>query len=92
MRIGKLRGNWKAGGTWLRKNATQSTRLASLSMDTDFVEQFVCSDCHLVYGEILAFDSNQGIDRICPRCGAGNGAVAAIECIYNTAQASLIRL
>jgi rubredoxin len=61
-------------------------------MDTDFVEQFVCSDCHLVYGEILAFDSNQGIDRICPRCGAGNGAVSAIECIYDTAQASLIRL
>ena len=61
-------------------------------MDTDFVEQFVCSDCHLVYGEILAFDSNQGMDRICPRCGEGNGAVSAIECIYNTAQASLIRL
>ncbi len=61
-------------------------------MDTDYIEQFVCSDCRFVYGEMLAFDSTQGMDKICPRCGAGNGAVSAIECVYDIAQASLIRL
>jgi hypothetical protein len=60
-------------------------------MDINFIEQLVCSDCGFVYGEMLVFESNKGADRICPHCGAGDGAVSAIECIYGTAQASLIR-
>ena len=61
-------------------------------MDKDFTQQFVCSDCRLVYGETLAFDSDTDGDRICPHCGACNGAASTIECIYDTAWASLIRL
>ncbi len=60
-------------------------------MDIDFVEQLMCSDCGLVYGEMLVL-SDRDDDRICPRCGAGHGAVSSIECVYGTAQASLIRL
>jgi hypothetical protein len=93
MRIGKLRGNWKSPGAWLRKNAIESRQLAKTSMDNDFIQQFVCSDCRLVYGEILAFDSHPERDPpICPRCGAGDGAVSTTECIYDTAWASLMRL
>jgi rubredoxin len=61
-------------------------------MDNDFIQQFVCSDCRLVYGEVLVFDSHPDRDGICPRCGAGNGSVSTIECIYDTAWASLMRL
>jgi rubredoxin len=62
-------------------------------MDNDFIQQFVCSDCRLVYDEVLVFDSHHpDRDRICPRCGAGNGYVSTIECIYDTAWASLMRL
>lgn len=61
-------------------------------MDIDFIEQLVCADCSLVYGEMLAFDSHHGVERACPRCGACEGAVSPIECLYDTAQATLIRL
>jgi hypothetical protein len=61
-------------------------------MDTDnLIEQLVCSDCGLVYGEMLAFDRPQGQDKNCPRCGAGDGAASSIQCLYHAAQASLIR-
>lgn len=61
-------------------------------METDnLIEQLVCSDCGLVYGEMLAFDGRQGQDKTCPRCGACEGAVSSIQCLYHTAQASLIR-
>jgi hypothetical protein len=93
MRIGKLRGNWKSPDAWLRENAIESRQLAKISMDNDFIQQFVCADCRLVYGEVLAFDSHpDGDPPICPRCGAGNGAVSTIECVYDTAWASLMRL
>jgi hypothetical protein len=92
MRIGKPRGNWKSPRAWLRKNATESRQPARISMDNDFIQQFVCSDCRHVYGEILALDSHPDRERICPRCGACNGAVLAIECIYDAAWASLMRL
>lgn len=62
-------------------------------MDNDFNQPFVCADCRFVYGEILAFDSHPDRDPPpCPRCGARNGAVSTIECIYDTAWASLMRL
>lgn len=93
MRIGKLRGNWKPPSAWLRKNAIESRQLAKISMDNDFTQSFVCSDCRLVYGEVLAFDGHADADPpVCPRCGAGNGAVSTIECVYDTAWASLMRL
>lgn len=60
-------------------------------MDINFVEQLVCSDCGLVFGELLAFGDGLYADLICPRCGASEGAVSSIECLYNTARASLIR-
>ncbi|RUL63441.1 hypothetical protein EKH79_13715 [Dyella dinghuensis] len=60
-------------------------------MDIDFVEQLVCSDCGLVYGVMLVFNDGHGPDRTCPRCGASDGAISPLECIYHTAQASLIR-
>jgi len=61
-------------------------------MDNDFIQQFVCSDCHHVYGEVLALDNHSDRNGICPRCGAGHGAASTIECIYDTAWASLMRL
>ena len=62
-------------------------------MDNDFIQQFVCADCRRVYAEVLAFDSHADTDPpICPHCGAGNGAVSTIECVYDTAWASLMRL
>jgi hypothetical protein len=61
-------------------------------MDIDFVEQLVCSDCELVYGETLVLRDGHAAHMTCPRCGAGDGAVSSIECVYGTAQASLIRL
>ena len=61
-------------------------------MDNDFTQQFVCTDCRFVYGERLAFDSDADRERICPRCGTRNGAASTIECIYDTAWASLMRL
>lgn len=60
-------------------------------MDSDFVEQLLCADCGLVYGEMLARDDRND-DRICPRCGAGHGAISSVECVYATAHASLVRL
>jgi rubredoxin len=60
-------------------------------MDMDFVEQLICSDCGLVYGEMLAFESQHGAALVCPRCGAGDGAVTPIAYIYGLAQASLNR-
>lgn len=60
-------------------------------MDIDFSEQLVCSNCGLVYDEMLAFENHRGNDKTCPRCGASEGAVSPIECLYKTAQATLIR-
>jgi hypothetical protein len=88
---GQLSGNTQPAA-WLRKNAVESRRLARISMDSDFTQQFVCSDCRFVYGEILASDTHSDRDEICPCCGASNGAVSTIECIYDTAWASLMRL
>ncbi|MBM7123852.1 hypothetical protein ACFFJT_14640 [Dyella flava] len=60
-------------------------------MDIDFIEQFICSDCGFVYGEMLAFHGshNHHTNRACPSCGAG--AVSSLECVYHVSQALLIR-
>jgi rubredoxin len=60
-------------------------------MDINFIEQLMCSDCGFVYGEMLALDANHSADKICPRCGASDGALSPLECVYHTAQASLTR-
>jgi hypothetical protein len=60
-------------------------------MDIDLVEQLVCSDCGLVYGEMLAFDGHQANGKTCPRCGACDGAVSPLRYLYDLAQASLTR-
>jgi hypothetical protein len=40
----------------------------------------------------LALDNHSDRNGICPRCGAGHGAISTIECLYDTAWASLMRL
>jgi rubredoxin len=60
-------------------------------MDIDFNEQLVCSDCGFVYGEMLTLDHARDADRTCPHCGAGDGAISPLECVYHTAHASLTR-
>jgi rubredoxin len=61
-------------------------------MDTDFIEHMACSDCGLVYSEMLAMDSHHGSDKTCPHCGAGHGAASSLRYLYAIAQASLMRL
>ena len=60
-------------------------------MDVDLTEQLVCSDCDLVYGEMLAFGGHRHNDIICPRCGARDGAVAPLRYLYDVTKASLMR-
>jgi rubredoxin len=60
-------------------------------MDIDLIEQLVCSDCGFVYGEMLAFDVAHSADKTCPQCGASDGAISPLECVYHTAHASLTR-
>ena len=60
-------------------------------MDNDFIEQLVCSDCGFVYGDTLVSNTAHDANRTCPRCGADDGAISPLECMYHTAQASLIR-
>jgi uncharacterized paraquat-inducible protein A len=60
-------------------------------MDIGVIEQLVCSDCGLVYGEPLIFSAHEHVAATCPRCGACDGSVSSLDCVYGTAQASLIR-
>jgi hypothetical protein len=60
-------------------------------LDIDLTEQLICSDCGLVYGEMLAFDGHQDKDKTCPRCGASDGAVSPLRHVYDLAKAQLMR-
>jgi hypothetical protein len=91
MRIDKSRGNRKTPGTNPGENDLDPRHPRGFALDIDLIEQLVCSDCGLVYGEMLALDGHHGKDKICPRCGAGDGAVSSIDCLYHAAQASLMR-